>query len=266
MLFSLSRAKVIHRSWLGSFAITCGCVLEAHALRLQLAVRRADVLDLVVENRGRVLELGLLRHVEHQAHAAAIEEAELRAGVEQVPHAEHVAIEVDGARQIADGDGDLADLVQGDHGSSPARGNFVSYANYVRQSSKAMSKDALPDLAQQLHSVAIHLLRRLRRSDDQMGLSGPRASALSVLVFGGPASLAQLAKAEQVKPPTMARLVDALEAAGLARRASGQERPARGANPRDRQRPQAPPRRPRPPPPPTHPAARRRDAPPNGRP
>jgi DNA-binding MarR family transcriptional regulator len=83
-----------------------------------------------------------------------------------------------------------------------------------------MSKDALPDLAQQLHSVAIHLLRRLRRSDDQMGLSGPRASALSVLVFGGPASLAQLAKAEQVKPPTMARLVDALEAAGLARRAT----------------------------------------------
>jgi DNA-binding MarR family transcriptional regulator len=81
-----------------------------------------------------------------------------------------------------------------------------------------MSKDPLPDLAQQLHSAAIHLLRRLRRSDDQMGLSGPRASALSVLVFGGPASLAQLAKAEQVKPPTMARLVDALEAAGLARR------------------------------------------------
>jgi DNA-binding MarR family transcriptional regulator len=78
-----------------------------------------------------------------------------------------------------------------------------------------MSKD---ELAQQLHSVAIHLLRRLRRTDDQMGLSGPRASALSVLVFGGPTSLAQLAKAEQVKPPTMARLVDALEAAGLARR------------------------------------------------
>ena len=77
---------------------------------------------------------------------------------------------------------------------------------------------ALGELARQLHSVAIHLLRRLRRTDDQMGLSGPRASALSVLVFGGPTSLAQLAKAEQVKPPTMARLVDALEAAGLARR------------------------------------------------
>ena len=81
-----------------------------------------------------------------------------------------------------------------------------------------MSKHALPEIAQHLHSVAIHLLRRLRRTDDQMGLSGPRASALSVLVFGGPTSLAQLARAEQVKPPTMARLVDALEAAGLARR------------------------------------------------
>ena len=77
-------------------------------------------------------------------------------------------------------------------------------------------------LAEQLHSVAIHLLRRLRRSDDQMGLSGPRASALSVLVFGGPTSLAQLAKTEQVKPPTMARLVDALEEAGLARREADQ--------------------------------------------
>jgi DNA-binding MarR family transcriptional regulator len=87
-------------------------------------------------------------------------------------------------------------------------------SKYARKGADA----ALADIAQQLHSVAIHLLRRLRRTDDQMGLSGPRASALSVLVFGGPTSLVQLAKAEQVKPPTMARLVDALEEAGLARR------------------------------------------------
>ena len=86
-----------------------------------------------------------------------------------------------------------------------------------KQARKA-GDDALSGVAEQLHTVAIHLLRRLRRTDDQMGLSGPRASALSVLVFGGPASLAQLAKAEQVKPPTMARIVDALESAGLARR------------------------------------------------
>jgi DNA-binding MarR family transcriptional regulator len=39
-----------------------------------------------------------------------------------------------------------------------------------------------------------------------------------VLVFGGPLSLKQLARAEQVKPPTMSRIVDGLEKAGLARR------------------------------------------------
>lgn len=88
----------------------------------------------------------------------------------------------------------------------------------MSKDARKTADEALSGVAAQLHTVAIHLLRRLRRSDDAMGLSGPRASALSVLVFGGPASLAQLASAEQVKPPTMARIVDALEAAGLARR------------------------------------------------
>ena len=66
-------------------------------------------------------------------------------------------------------------------------------------------------IADRLHSVAIQLLRRLRREDRASGLTGPRASALSVVVFGGPLSLGDLAAAEQVKPPTMTRLVDALE-------------------------------------------------------
>jgi DNA-binding MarR family transcriptional regulator len=71
------------------------------------------------------------------------------------------------------------------------------------------------DLAEQLHSVAIHLLRRLRRADESSGLSAPRMSALSVIVFGGPIALGSLAKAEQVRPPTMTRIVNALEAQGL---------------------------------------------------
>jgi DNA-binding MarR family transcriptional regulator len=45
--------------------------------------------------------------------------------------------------------------------------------------------------------------------------SGPRASALSVLVFRGPQSLGELAAAEGVKPPTMSRLVKAMQAEGL---------------------------------------------------
>ena len=69
--------------------------------------------------------------------------------------------------------------------------------------------------AERLHSAAIHLLRRLRREDDASGLTAPRLSALSVVVFGGPLTLGALAAAEQVRPPTMTRIVAALEAAGL---------------------------------------------------
>ena len=74
------------------------------------------------------------------------------------------------------------------------------------------------DLADRWHSLAIHLLRRLRREDLKAGLTGPRLSALSVIVFGGPITLGELAAAEQVRPPTMTRLVRALEREQLVRR------------------------------------------------
>src|SRR5919199_1393233 len=73
-------------------------------------------------------------------------------------------------------------------------------------------------VADRLHSAAVHLLRLLRREDARSGLSAPRLSALSVLVFGGARTLGELAAAEQVRPPTMTRLVRALEAAGLVTR------------------------------------------------
>ncbi len=73
-------------------------------------------------------------------------------------------------------------------------------------------------LADQLHSAAIHLLRTLRKEDDASGLSAPRLSALSVVVFGGPLTLGQLARAEQVRPPTMTRIVTGLESEGLVKR------------------------------------------------
>jgi DNA-binding MarR family transcriptional regulator len=73
-------------------------------------------------------------------------------------------------------------------------------------------------VADRLHSAAVHLLRRLRRQDEAMGLTGPRASALSVLVFGGPVTLGALAQAEQVSAPTVTRLVVGMERDGLVRR------------------------------------------------
>jgi DNA-binding MarR family transcriptional regulator len=70
-----------------------------------------------------------------------------------------------------------------------------------------------------IHSASIHLLRRVREVDEAaMGLSPARASALSVLVFGGECSLTELAQAERVTPATMSRLVTALEREGLVRR------------------------------------------------
>ena len=73
-------------------------------------------------------------------------------------------------------------------------------------------------VATRLHSAAIQLLRKLRREDDATGLTAPRLSVLSVVVFAGPRTLGELATAEQVKPPTMTRLVDALEKQKLVRR------------------------------------------------
>jgi DNA-binding MarR family transcriptional regulator len=76
------------------------------------------------------------------------------------------------------------------------------------------------EVADRLHSAAIHLLRRLRVEDKAIGLSGPRASALSVIVFRGPVTMSALAEAEQVRPPTITRLVAGLERRGLVRRVS----------------------------------------------
>jgi DNA-binding MarR family transcriptional regulator len=73
-------------------------------------------------------------------------------------------------------------------------------------------------LADRLHSLAIHLLRRIKRGDDESGLSAPRLSALSVIIYRGPISLTELAKAEGVTAPTMTRLVQALVRAGLVER------------------------------------------------
>ena len=82
------------------------------------------------------------------------------------------------------------------------------------------SKKHVTATADALHSAAIHLLRRIRKEDDRTGISPGRLSALSVLVFAGPMRLTDLARAEHVKPPTMTRIVAALETDRLAQRTS----------------------------------------------
>jgi len=73
-------------------------------------------------------------------------------------------------------------------------------------------------VADRLLSAAIHLLRRLRVEDEALGISDPRLSALSVLVVAGSMRIGELARVEQVEPPTMTRLVDGLERHGYVTR------------------------------------------------
>src|SRR5215813_5790665 len=86
--------------------------------------------------------------------------------------------------------------------------------------SKVKQKNRTPpealETADRLHSAAIHLLRLVRHKDTASGEGPARLSALSVLVFAGPMTLGKLASAEQVKPPTMTRIVTGLEGRGLA--------------------------------------------------
>lgn len=82
---------------------------------------------------------------------------------------------------------------------------------------KILRQQAL-EAADRLHSAAIHLLRRLRIRDRESGVGPAQLSALSVLVFAGAKSLAELAEAEQVKPPTMSRIVAGLLRSKLVRR------------------------------------------------
>lgn len=78
-----------------------------------------------------------------------------------------------------------------------------------------MTDDAL---AARLHAASLHLLRRLAQEDRALGISAPRLSALSVLVFGGPRTIGSLAEVEGVTPPTMTRLVAGMVAEGLVER------------------------------------------------
>jgi DNA-binding MarR family transcriptional regulator len=88
----------------------------------------------------------------------------------------------------------------------------------TRVKQKSFTNQEALETADKLHSAAIHLLRRLRARDREMGAGPAQLSALSVLVFGGPRSLGELADAEQVRPPTMSRMVASLERQGMVKR------------------------------------------------
>ncbi|MGC9992238.1 MAG: MarR family winged helix-turn-helix transcriptional regulator [Candidatus Cybelea sp.] len=60
-------------------------------------------------------------------------------------------------------------------------------------------------------------MRYARQADRNAAIGPAQLSALSVLVYGGPCNLRELADAEQVAPPTMTRTVAALRRGGYVR-------------------------------------------------
>lgn len=73
-------------------------------------------------------------------------------------------------------------------------------------------------VAQRLTTITLHLLRRLAREEQVTGIRPARLSALATLAADGPTTLGGLARRERVTPPSMTRLVHALEAEGLVER------------------------------------------------
>jgi DNA-binding MarR family transcriptional regulator len=74
------------------------------------------------------------------------------------------------------------------------------------------------ETADLLHSASIRLLRLVRTEDAQAGIGPAQLSALSVLVFGGAKTVTELATLEQVRPPTMSRIVEGLARKKLVQR------------------------------------------------
>lgn len=81
-----------------------------------------------------------------------------------------------------------------------------------------MSSNFSLEVADAIHSAAIRVLRIVRAADAKTQIGPAQLSALSVLVFAGPKTLGELSDAEQVKAPTMSRIVQALVRQRLADR------------------------------------------------
>jgi DNA-binding MarR family transcriptional regulator len=74
-----------------------------------------------------------------------------------------------------------------------------------------MQDNLLNGVANQLHTLAVHLLRQARISDRESGLTPERLSLLSILAYAGPQTITDLAEQEMVSLPAITRIVNYLE-------------------------------------------------------
>lgn len=91
--------------------------------------------------------------------------------------------------------------------------NLVRYANYVVE-----SESDQPSLASRLRLAVVRLNRRLRAQRASSSVSLTQISAMFCLRKCGPLSPSELAAKERVQPPSMTRVIAALEEAGFVSR------------------------------------------------
>ena len=70
-------------------------------------------------------------------------------------------------------------------------------------------------MAEQVYAALVHAAARLRKLDEEIGLSPARFSVLATLRYQGPQRLGELARSEGVSQPTMTQSVHGLEDADL---------------------------------------------------
>src|ERR1700712_2735432 len=70
-------------------------------------------------------------------------------------------------------------------------------------------------LAQELRLSIHRMTRRMRQQHPDHDLTLTQISALAIIWREGPITAGELAQREQVRPPSIARVVDGLEAAGV---------------------------------------------------
>jgi DNA-binding MarR family transcriptional regulator len=95
---------------------------------------------------------------------------------------------------------------------------LISLAKYtVRVPAQTAPAPSLPELASTLRLRVMRLSRNLRRQAGT-GLSASLLSALTTVERRGPMTIGRLSEAEQVKPPTMTKVVASLVEQGLVSR------------------------------------------------
>ena len=89
----------------------------------------------------------------------------------------------------------------------------------TRGRTRAIDADSVA-LVDSLYTTLVHLMRRLRRVDDQLPHSAAHLTTLTTLISRGPSTLGDLAEAEGVRAATMSRRIKELELEGLVLRAA----------------------------------------------